>query len=137
MKKYLGVAALLLMLAACGDFQWFPDANPNVDTKPNEFAFTSVKCGAAINTDIVSDSVAITGLNAPTSISVLGGEYSVDNGTFASGPLTITNGQSVRVRPFSGKIATANTPITVTLTIGGVSASYTADTSPCLTGTPP
>ena len=138
MKKLLGVCALLLLLAACGDFQWFPDANPNVDMTPDQFSFTNQSCGVSVNTNVVSNSVTITGINSPTTISVTGGEYSIDNGTFTTASGTITNGQSVRVQPPGGQITTANSgPIVVTLNVGGVTASFTASTDPCVTGTTP
>jgi hypothetical protein len=137
MKRFLGIAALLLMLAACGDFQWFPDANPNVDTTPDQFKFTD-RCSLAINTDAASDAVTITGINAPALISVVGGAYSLDNGiTYITTNGSITNKQTVRVRPDGdGKLSATRSTAIITLTVGGVLATYKTTTDACLTGTP-
>src|SRR5689334_10731923 len=105
MKRFLGIAALLLMLADCGDFQWFPDANPNVDTTPVQFAFTN-KCAEPLNTDIASNSITITGINASTLISISTGEYSLDNGAnYRSDSTSISNNATVLVRPTGPNIS--------------------------------
>ena len=120
---------LLLLLAACGDFQWFPDpAKP--DATPDQFSFTT-KCALAVDQAVESDAITVSGINQQVAISVTGGEYSVNGGTFGSTAGTVSNGQTVKVRPTGGKITIANTTTTVTLTIGGVSGNFAVSTAPC------
>jgi len=134
-RKLSLVLLLLWFLAACGDFQWFPDANPNVDTTPDQFSFVN-KCTVTTKEDAVSGPVTIKGINAPTGISIVGGEYAIDNGTtFTANAGSISNNQTVTVRPPGGTLPTGL--VVITLTVGGVSATYKVDiggTSACLQG---
>ncbi|MDB2562105.1 Ig-like domain-containing protein [Sulfurimonas sp.] len=108
-----------------GEFKITTMSDPFVaDTTPNAFMFPS-KFGQAISTNIDSNATTISGINTSTSISITGGEYSIDNGGFTSTEGNITNGQSVVVRH---NIATFDTQETATLTIGGVSATFKAKT---------
>ncbi|MSO46084.1 MAG: hypothetical protein EXQ59_04880 [Acidobacteria bacterium] len=68
----------------------------------------------------------ITGINAPTPISVGSGEYAIDGGSYRSAAGTITNGQAVTVRMTSS--ADFSTAVSATLTIGLASATFTATT---------
>ncbi|MEJ2393879.1 MAG: hypothetical protein P8Z77_03715 [Candidatus Thiodiazotropha sp.] len=99
---------------------------------PDSFAFTDqtdVFPGALIE----SNAVTITGLTAPAAISVAGGEYRLDGGTYTAVNGTVANNQTVQVRQTapSSFSATTNT----TLSIGGVSDTFSvttiaADTTP-------
>jgi hypothetical protein len=96
------------------------------DTTPNAFAFTDVN-GQARSASIVSNSVAIAGISAAAAISVVGGEYEKNgSGTWSSSPGTVNNGDSVRVRQTSS--AGFNTATNCTLTVGGVSDTFTVTT---------
>ncbi|MBL8470958.1 MAG: PKD domain-containing protein [Rhodocyclaceae bacterium] len=95
------------------------------DTTPNAFAFTSLS-GQQLNKLVTSTTKTISGINAPTPISIAGGEYSINNGAFTSAPGTIMNGQGVRVR-----LTTSNsfsTTTSATVTVGGVSGSFDVTT---------
>ncbi len=95
------------------------------DTTPNGFGFTAQN-GLIVSTQVVSDSVTIGGIDAPTAIASSNGEYSVNNSPFTAAPGTISNGQSVRVRlTTSANVATSTT---ATVTIGGVEGAFTAST---------
>ena len=131
MKKLMGVFALLLLLAACGDFQWLPGPNPNVDTTPDAFSFTT-QCPVALNVAVVSNTITVTGINGPTPISIVGGEYAIDASTsFTSSTSTISSGQLVRVQPPGGKLTSTGT-FNITLTIGGVSGTFKVSTDACI-----
>ncbi len=97
-----------------------------VDPTPDPFTFVDIT-GAEVNTLYTSNSVTITGINIPVAISVTAGkEYSIDGGAWVSAAGTITNGQTVRVRQTtSGVYNNANN---ATLTVGGVSDTYTVTT---------
>ena len=99
---------------------------------PDAFSFTP-RTGMPLNAAVVSNPVTITGLNAATTISVTGGEYSVstDNGatwsgwTSVSGAVAVNN--QVRVRLTSA--AMPSTITTATLTIGAVSGAFDVTTA--------
>jgi hypothetical protein len=95
------------------------------DTTPSPFAFAPVT-GAPPSTAVTSTTTTIGGLNAPTPISISGGEYSINNGPFTSAAGTILNGQGVRVRLTSS--ASGSTTTSATVTIGGVSAAFEVTT---------
>lgn len=91
----------------------------NTDTTPNAFSFTDVT-GAALNTQITSNSVTINGINTATPVSVSGDgspQIRIAGGSWVTSG-TIADGQSLQVR-----LTTANANNTVrsaTVNIGGV-----------------
>jgi hypothetical protein len=99
--------------------------NAPVDTTPDPFTFVA-QTNVALNTLVTSNSIAVTGLNAPSPISVTSGSYSINGGTFTSAVGTVNNGDSVRVQLMSsGSYATTTI---ATLTIGGVSGTFIVTT---------
>ncbi len=96
-----------------------------VEGIPNPFDIAN-KSNVALSTLIESDGVTITGLTTASPISVIDGEYSINGGTYTAIAGTISNGQTVKVRHTSS--ATNGTPTTTTLTIGGISDTFTATT---------
>jgi hypothetical protein len=104
------------------------------DTTPNPFTFTDVT-NAALSTLITSDTLTITGITDPASISVSGGgEYSINSGAWTSAATTISSGQNVRVRITSS--ALNSTAVNAVLTIGGVSDTFTVTTESLADTTP-
>jgi hypothetical protein len=105
----------------------FTTTTEAIDTTPNSFTFTD-NPSVTKNTTATSDSITITGINSPASISVVGGYYSINNNdtnwTNATG--TISNNQTVRVRHTTATTSLAQT--NTTLTIGGVSDTFTTTT---------
>jgi len=59
-------------------------------------------------------------------VSVSGGEYAIQGNGYSSGAGTITNGETIKVRVTSS--ASFSTAATVTLTIGGVSGTFSVTT---------
>lgn len=95
------------------------------DTTPNAFTFTDVT-GAALSTVYTSNAITVAGINAAAVISVTGGEYRINSGAWVTSSGTVNNGDSVQVRrTSSGSVSTA---VTVVLTIGGVSDTYSVTT---------
>lgn len=104
------------------------------DTQPDGFAFAQrVNVGAGV--EIVSDPVRITGLDTPSELSIVNGQYARyahegDARLFSSDALTgengLRNGEWVVVKHTSA--ASASTSTTTTLTIGGVAATFTSTT---------
>ncbi len=128
-KSFVASIGLLVMLAGCGGggsgSDSGPQPPPGPDTTPNAFAFTS-QSDVALSTPITSNEVTISGITANASVAISGGEYSIDSGAFASGAGSIANAQRIRVRQTSaGQFSTATN---ATLTIGGVSSTFTVTT---------
>jgi uncharacterized delta-60 repeat protein len=101
------------------------------DTTPNAFSFVD-QTGVALSSQIVSAPVTITGITAAAAVSISGGEYSVGCGaTFTSAAGTINNGQTICVRHTSS--ASNSTAVSTTLTMGGVSDTFTSTTLAAVT----
>jgi hypothetical protein len=97
------------------------------DTTPDAFTFTDLT-GVPLSTVQTSNAVTVNGITAPAAISIVGGEYELNSsGTWSSSsPTTVANGDTVRVRHTSA--ATPSTAVDTTLTIGGVSDTFTSTT---------
>lgn len=124
--KVASLIILLFLINACGG-----GGGSKADTKPNAFTFTAVQ-GALPNTAINSNSITVTSISEPVSISISGGQYSINNSDFTATAGTVSAGQSVKVQVTSSN--TPSTAVSAVLTIGGVSATFTvtsvADTAP-------
>ncbi len=88
--------------------------------------FFAAQTGVQRGATLASSSLTVTNINAPASISIVGGEYSINGGAFTANPGTISSGQRVVVRQTSS--ANYATTTTATLTIGGVSAGFSVTT---------
>ena len=95
------------------------------DNTPAAFSFTDVT-GATISTLYESNTITVSGMTAAAVISVTGGEYSINGGTYTSAAGTVSNGDTVKVRTTSS--GSNLTAVNVVLTIGGVSDTYTVTT---------
>ncbi|MCX7096681.1 MAG: multiheme c-type cytochrome [Methylococcales bacterium] len=96
------------------------------DRTPNPFSFID-QTKQPLNSEVTSNTVTISGIDAPTPISVIGGTYSVNGGPFTSTPSTLTNGNSVAVRLTTAAIHAAFSH--ATLIIGGVSDTFSTSTA--------
>jgi hypothetical protein len=100
------------------------------DTSPDPINFAA-QINVPLSTLVVSNTVTISGINAPTPISVIGGEYSIDGGAFTAVAGTVNNGQAVQVRQTSA--ATSETTTNAFLQVGDQNATFsvtTGDTTP-------
>ncbi len=134
MKRLILFLSLAVLLAACGDFQWLPE--PATFTLTLTPATFTDQCGLTTSDTIESNAITVSGIASPVAISVTGGEYSINSGTWTSTASTISTGQTVKVRPTSGKISTDNTTVTVTVTIDTTAVTFKATTGPCQQTTP-
>jgi hypothetical protein len=96
------------------------------DYTPNAFTFIDVT-GVPLSTVQTSNAVTVIGITAPAEITIVGGEYQVNGaGPWTSSAGTVANGDTVQVRHTSA--ATYSTAVNTTLTIGGVSDTFTSTT---------
>lgn len=96
------------------------------DAVPDAFTFVDVT-GVATATEQTSDAITVAGTNQPAAISATGGEYSVNGGGFTSAAGTVDSGDTVRARHTSA--GTHDTTTDTTVTIGGVSDTFTSTTA--------
>jgi hypothetical protein len=98
---------------------------PANSTSPDPFSFTP-RTGLAPSTMVESNSTTVYGINAPSTISISGGEYSVNGGAYTSQAGQVVNRDHVTVRATSS--SNPGGLQTSTLTIGDRSAPFTLTT---------
>ncbi|WP_185906593.1 Ig-like domain-containing protein [Teredinibacter haidensis] len=121
-----------LLLVACGGGGGgsrptpTPQPTPAPDTTPAAFSFTA-QTDVALAAVVESANVTIGGIDAAAAISVTdNGEYSIGDGAYTKSTGTITNGQTVKVKVTASD--QFSTPVAATLTVGGVTSTFTATT---------
>ena len=129
-RQSVGVVALCIVLAlsACGGGSGGGSGDNTTaprDSIPNAFTFAD-QTTVNPNILITSDSITIMGINTAASIIVAGGEYAINGGAFTTLNGIIQNMQTVVVRQTSSTNTLTET--NVTLTIGGVSDTFTVKT---------
>ncbi|GAB4257310.1 MAG: hypothetical protein Kow0065_06490 [Methylomicrobium sp.] len=105
-----------------------------VDTTPDAFSFPA-QTEAPLNSTVASQSITVSGINAPAPISVVGGSYAVNNGGFTSASGTVNAGDRVTAQVQSAN--THSTTTTATVTIGGVSGTFSVTTAAVVADTTP
>ncbi len=95
------------------------------DTTPDTFAFTD-RTGVALNTVVISNTITVYGIDTTTGISISGGTYSINGGAYSSASGAVNNGNTVTVRQTSS--GSYSTTTNATLTIGGVSDTFSVTT---------
>ncbi len=104
----------------------FTSTTVPADTTPEPFTLAD-QTDVPVSTLISSAPVVVTGINGAAAVSVTGGEYSVGcNGTFTAAAGSVNPGQSLCVRHTSAALSLAS--ISTTLTVGGVSDTFTSTT---------
>ncbi len=97
-----------------------------IDSYPDSFSFDP-QTGAALSSNVTSNTIIVSGINLPTAISVTGGQYSIGcTGTFVGTDGIASNGDTVCVRQTTSSIYSTTTK--ATLIIGGVSADFNVTT---------
>lgn len=101
------------------------------DGTPNPFYFLALT-GQELSTLLTSNSILVSGVNMPISISITGGEYRINGtGSWLTSANTVGNEDTVEVRQTSS--GSYETTTTATLTVGTYSADFnvtTKDISP-------
>ena len=96
-----------------------------VDTTPDAFRFVDQQ-NIALSKTIRSNTITVTGINSATPISVKGGKYNFNGGTFTNVNGTVKLGDKVTLQHTTP--ATYNTTLNTILTIGGVADTFSSTT---------
>ena len=100
----------------------------NVTTKGDQNAFGFLnKNNAAPNSVVTSNSILVSGINEPSSISINNGQYSIDGGAFTSTTGTISNGQVLTLQQTSS--SQLSTQVQTELIIDDVGDYFNVTTS--------
>ncbi len=107
----------------------FTSTTLDADTTPNLFDFVNQN-DVEVDTVITSAAITVAGINSAAAISVTGGTYSIGCGadpTYTAVAGTIALGETVCVRHTSSD--QPNESVDTTLTIGGISDTFTSTTA--------
>jgi hypothetical protein len=104
-----------------------PFATALADSVPDNFTFED-QANLAVSSIVRSNTISITGIDEPTALTIVGGEYSLSClSAFTSAPTTVTVNTRICVRH---RTAATNCTMTDTLlTVGGVSDTFTSTTA--------
>jgi hypothetical protein len=95
------------------------------DVAPAAFSFAATT-NAALSSAITSAPITLSGYDVAVPVSITGGEYSINGGAFTSAAGTISPTQTIAVKVISSNAN--STAVAATLTVGGVSATYSVTT---------
>lgn len=103
----------------------FWNYDTGLDTIPDPFTFVD-QTGVTLSTVITSNTITVSGIGAAAFISVTGGTYSINGGTYTSAEGSVNNGDTVTVQQTSAGnyLTTTN----ATLYISGVSDTFSVTT---------
>ena len=119
------IFAIIFFLTSCGGGS--DGGGTTTDAQPNAFTFTD-QTDVDLSTLITSNTITVSGITVPVSITISGGEYSVNGGGFVSVSDTVSNNDTVTVRHTS---SSSNSAVTDTiLTIGSISNVFSSTTIP-------
>jgi ribosomal 50S subunit-recycling heat shock protein len=96
-----------------------------IDSTPDAFSFTALT-GVARNTPVESESITLSGINTPVSVSISSGEYRINGGAYTKAKGTVNVGDTLQVRHLSSK--SAKKTVTTTLTVGTTKAPFKSTT---------
>jgi MYXO-CTERM domain-containing protein len=89
------------------------------------FTFTD-QSGVPLNSVITSNTITVEGITTTVAITVTGGEFSINGGTYTASAVMVSNGDTVSVRHTSS--ATNNRVVDTVLTLGGGSDTFSSTT---------
>ncbi|MEH6823953.1 MAG: SUMF1/EgtB/PvdO family nonheme iron enzyme [Motiliproteus sp.] len=99
----------------------------NLSTLPGTFAFSLIdQTRVALNTQVESVPITLANLSGVVAISIAGGEYSLNGGSYTRSAGTANNGDTVTVRLTSS--ASYTTVSSATLTVDGLSDNFDVTT---------
>ena len=107
-----------------GYFESITEAEPG-DTEPNSFSFADAT-DSSLQTSVESETVIISGISEPVSVTVENGEYRIDAGAYTDASGIIEDGQSLQLHHTSANDYSTTT--TTTVTVGSLSVAFNSTT---------
>jgi murein DD-endopeptidase MepM/ murein hydrolase activator NlpD len=104
-----------------GNFPWLV----GTDKSPDKFIFTpqsNVELSSMVNSNVVT----ITGIDALTPITIVGGEYSINGGIYNALQRSLQNGDKIQVRHLSSNKSKGS--VTTSVKVGDVSVTFKSTT---------
>jgi hypothetical protein len=96
-----------------------------LDTIPDQFTFVD-QTNVKMDEDIISNTITVSGIQAPVAVSVTGGTYSINGGAYTSETGTINNGDTVTVKVKSSNFT--HTTTDATLVISTITDTFSVTT---------
>lgn len=96
-----------------------------VDITPDDFTFTS-QSAVALNTKRTSNTITVSGLGGPASVSITNGQYSKNGAAETSAGTTVVNGDTLYVTHQSS--TSFSTAVTTSLTVGTLTRTFVSTT---------
>ena len=125
-SQYSTVTDTTLTIGGVSDtFSSTTKAAASYDTTPDAFHFID-QADIDLNILAQSNTITVTGIDAPAAISISGGEYSINGGNYTSTNAAVSADDNITVRIQSA--GTYSTATDAVLTIGGVSDTFTVTT---------
>jgi len=104
-------------------------ANFNVttanDTTPSPFSFTD-QIDVPASETIESNPIVVSGINGSATVSIIDGDYSINDGEFTDRNGVVNNGDSIIVEAYSSNVGLET--VDATLNVGGVSDTFSVTT---------
>jgi hypothetical protein len=98
------------------------------DIAPDPFTFND-QMNAALSMEFISNTITVSGINAPSPVSITGGTYSINGGVYTSTKGTVSNGDTITVKLTSSANYSTTTNATLTIgEVGGVSDTFSVTT---------
>ncbi|NDK07809.1 DUF1800 family protein [Candidatus Gracilibacteria bacterium] len=91
------------------------------DSTPYSFVFNDLS-NQELSTSLISNEITVSGINTGVTLSINGGEYSLNNGAYSTANVVVNNGDKIKLRNNSS--ASYSTTTNNILTIGGVSDTW-------------
>ena len=95
------------------------------DTQPDPFRFSD-QTRLNPNQTVTSNAITVAGIDTPAALSISNGAYAINGGSLTTQPGTVSAGDSVSIRLTTARQYATET--SATLTIGGVSDTFSATT---------
>lgn len=100
-------------------------AAPPPDTTPDVFTFTDIQ-SASLGSTHDSNTISVSGINSPTTISIVTGQYSVNGWAFTTLASSVNSWDTITVRLIAS--SEYSSTVSTTLTIGGISGDFRVTT---------
>ncbi|MGI9211919.1 MAG: hypothetical protein ACR2HF_05560, partial [Methylococcaceae bacterium] len=124
-SRYNTALDAILVVGSISDIFTVTTQGPPLDTVPDPFSFAE-QTGLAPGQSVASSSINVRGIDAPSAISITGGSYSVNGGLFTTASGMVSQGDWVQVMLTAPGLYSRSSA--ATLTIGGISNTFTVTT---------